>query len=374
LEEGASPAERLKALNLSHLRVDVHLAQPDFETTLRRAANEANALGVSLEIALFLSDNADAELEEFVALLERIQPNVCHFLIFYVAEKSTSEKWVNRAREHLQTYGAKIGAGSNAYFCELNRGRPPAQALDLVCYSINPQVHAFDNDSLVENLEAQAATVDSARQFVGDVPIAISPVTLKPRFNPNATMPEPEPAPGALPSQVDVRQMSLFGAGWTLGSLKYLAESGVRNVTYYETTGWRGVIETESGSPLPQVFRSFPNSVFPLYHVLADVGEFAGSEVIPTKSSNTLKVDGLAIRKDGKMRLLIANLSRDVQQIAVQNLSQQVRVRRLNETNAEEAMRSPETFRARRGEVVQTIEGTLTLRLLPYEILRIDSI
>ena len=104
----------------------------------------------------------------------------------------------------------------------------------------------------METLEAQAVTVESARQFAGGLPIAVTPVTLLARFNPNATGPEPEPAPGELPAQVDVRQMSLFGANWTLGSIKYLSESGASSVTYYETTGWRGVMETTSGSPLPR--------------------------------------------------------------------------------------------------------------------------
>jgi hypothetical protein len=99
--------------------------------------------------------------------------------------------------------------------------------LDLVCYSINPQVHAFDDCSLVETLAAQATTLESARSFVGSTPIAVTPVTLRPRFNPNATGPQPEPPPGELPPQVDPRQLSLFGAGWTMGSIKYLTEGGV---------------------------------------------------------------------------------------------------------------------------------------------------
>ena len=77
----------------------------------------------------------------------------------------------------------------------------------------------------------------------------VSPVTLKPRFNANATEPEAVNTPRELPVSVDPRQMSLFAAAWTLGSIKYLAESGASSVTYYETTGWRGVMETEAGSP-----------------------------------------------------------------------------------------------------------------------------
>ena len=108
--------------------------------------------------------------------------------------------------------------------------------------------------------------MESAKQFVGKLRLAISPITLKPRFNPVAIGPEPEPAPGELPSQVDVRQMSLFGAGWTLGSIKNLAQSGASSLTYYETTGWRGVMETERGCPIPEKFRSLPGTIFPLYH------------------------------------------------------------------------------------------------------------
>ena len=363
--------ERLKLLNLSHLRVDIDLTQPDYESTLRRATDEARALGIPLELALFLTDTATEELQAFATAVERVQPPIGTYLIFHKTEASTSAQWVDLARRYLT--GAKIGAGSNAYFTDLNRGRPPVEALDLVCYSINPQVHAFDNSSLIETLEAQAVTVESTRQFASGLPIAVTPVTLLARFNPNATGPEPEPVPGELPAQVDIRQMSLFGAGWTLGSIKYLSESSASSVTYYETTGWRGVMETATGSPLPEKFRSLPGVVFPLYHILADVGEFAGGEVLVSKSSDSLKVEGIALCKNGKTRTLLANLTPEPQQVIVQNLAGSVRVRHLNETNAHDTMASPETFRAERGELVQTTNGKLELNLFPYAIAQIDG-
>ena len=363
--------ERLKLLNLSHLRVDVDLTQPDYESTLRRATDEARALGVSLELALFLTDAAAGELQAFATVVERVKPPIETHLIFHKMEASTSAQWVGLARRYLTC--TKIGAGTNAYFTDLNRGRPPVDALDLVCYSINPQVHAFDNSSLTETLEAQAVTVESTRQFTDGLPIAVTPVTLLARFNPNATGPEPETAPGELPAQVDIRQMSLFGAGWTLGSIKYLSESGASSVTYYETSGWRGVMENANGSPLPEKFRSLPGAVFPLYHTLADVGEFAGGEVLISKSSDPLKVEGIVLRKNGKTRTLLANLTLDSQQVRVQDLAETVRVRHLNETNAQAAMASPEIFREERGELMQTTNGTLELNLLPYASAQIDS-
>ena len=329
-------------------------------------------MGVSLELALFLTDAAAEELPGFAEAVNRVKSPIESYLIFHKAEASTAARWVDLARRYLSS--AKIGAGTNAYFTDLNRGRPPVDLLDFVCYSINPQVHAFDNSSLTETLEAQAITVESARQFTSGLPIAVTPVTLLARFNPNATGPAPEPGLGELPPQVDVRQMSLFGAGWTLGSIKYLSESGASSVTYYETTGWRGVMETATSSPLPEKFCSIPGSVFPLYHVLADVGEFSGGEILPSKSSDPLKVEGVVLRKHGKTRILFANLTPNSQRISVGNLPENVRVRRLDETNAHTAMTSPETFRAETGELVQTnADGTLEFNLLPSAVAQIDS-
>ncbi|MEA3334364.1 MAG: hypothetical protein U9R25_00525 [Chloroflexota bacterium] len=368
--------ERLAALNLAHLRVGVRLSHSGYQSKLRQAIAEARQLDVALEIALFLSNNAQKELTEFARILQNLKPPVWAWLIFHDDEAATSNRWVGLARDRLATYDptARFGAGTNQFFTQLNQVRPQMQASDLACYSVNPQVHAFDNSSLMETLAAQAATVKSAQQITGNLPIAVTPVTLKMRFNPYASEPEEQRPTGQLPAEVDERQMSLFGAGWTLGSLKFLAEAGALSTTYFETVGWRGVMETQAGSPLPEYFQSIPGSVFPVYHVLADVGEFAGGEVIPTESRNPLLVDSLAMRYGNRVRVLVANLSNEMQQVATSGLPGRVDVRVLDETNGEEAMRFPETFRLSDGEVTETSAGTLTLNLRPYAIARIDSI
>ncbi|MBI1923392.1 hypothetical protein HYR99_03985 [Candidatus Poribacteria bacterium] len=65
--------ERLKALNLSRLRVDVNLSHPNVRDILNRATLEAQALGVSLEVALFLTDAAEDELSIFVKELGQMK-------------------------------------------------------------------------------------------------------------------------------------------------------------------------------------------------------------------------------------------------------------------------------------------------------------
>ncbi len=370
---------RLSALQPNHLRVDLTLSDPAYEATLRRASTEAEAIGIPLELALFISGNGEAELIHLRSIVEQVRPRIGIWLAYPAKESYTGGtsfvEVVTLARKHLGDYDPKArwGTGTNTDLIWLLRTPPPIDLIDAVTFAITPQVHAFDNASIVETLEAQAAAAMSAQQLAGNRSVIVSPVTLKMRHNPYATGPVPQTPQGQLPPQVDVRQMSLLGAGWTVGSLKYLAESGVNSITYYETTGWRGVMETESGSPLPNVFRSLPGSVFPLYHVLADVGEFSGGEVIPSRSSDILQVDGLAVRKDRRLRVILANLNNEHCRVTVWNLGERAWVRQLDETNVEEAMRSPESFRARSGQLLQTAAGILEIELLPYAVARIDT-
>jgi hypothetical protein len=370
--------DRLRALHLSHLRVDLKLGDDGYETQLRRAADEASSLGAVLEVALFLTDDAQREIEVLRAVLNRIRPQVDTWLVFHVSEKSTCQKWLDVARYGLSDYNpaARFGGGTDAYFAELNRFRPPATGIDVVSYPINPQVHLSDNASLIENLQAQRPMVESARQFTRGVRLAVSPITLKPRSNPDATSIEGPVADGELPLHVDPRQMSLLGAVWTMGSLRNLTEAGIYSTTYYETIGWGGVMETEQGPLLPARFPSLAGSVFPLYHLFADVGEFQGGKAVLCTSSDPLKVHGLALSKNGGLRIILANVTSENQTIRLLLGARTgaFQVKLLDEQTAEFAMRSPEAFRAAPGKPLQAGMHGAELDLLPYAVARLDLV
>jgi hypothetical protein len=366
---------RLKALAPAHLRLDLRFEQPDLELRLRQAAAEAAAVGAGLEIALFLTGDATAELLAFRTLLDRVRPPVSRWLVFHQREKTTRGQWIQLARQALGPWAEQVpvGAGTDAFFTELNRNRPPVDVADFVNYSLNATVHAVDNTSVTETLSTQGATVRSARAFAGGLPVVVSPVTFRMRFNPNATGPQPKAPAGELPPQVDARQMSLYGAGWTLGSVKYLAESGAASLTYYETTGWRGVMETAAGSPVPERFASIPDGVFPMYHVFADLAEFAGGEVVASTSSDILTVDSLALRRDGRTRILLANFTPDAQSVTLADLHGRWSLRLLDASNAEQAMRQPEQFRLQASQTLDAAGDGLRLELPPFAVARIDQ-
>jgi hypothetical protein len=362
---------RLKTLRLAHLRADLHLSDTGYVAALERARQAADVLGCPLELALYVSDNAEEELTAFAAHLPL---PLARLLIFHEQSQTTEARWVRLARERLGEHTAQVPfvGGANAYFCELNRFRPETEAMDGIVYSLNPQVHAFDEASLMETLAAQGETVTSTRAFSGGRPVIVSPVTFKPRFNANTTEPEPPTSLGQLPRPVDARQMSLFGAAWTLGSLKALAESGVSAATYFETTGGRGVMEAKQGSALPERFPSLPGAVFPLYHVFADVAEGAGGEILACDSPDPLRVLGFAFRdSQGCLHFLLANLTPVLQAMEIGALGTgSLRVRRLNTENVLSALQKPEAFRASEDQINLTGEAWWTT-LAAYETVRI---
>jgi hypothetical protein len=150
--------------------------------------------------------------------------------------------------------------------------------------------------------------------------------------------------------------------------VKHLAEAGAAAVTYFETVGWRGVLEREDGSPLPDLFPSRPRQPFPLYHVLADVGEWREfARVRAARSSAPLDVEAFAVEDDSGVHLLVANLSPRRQRVVIAGLgANEASVRMLDEENAEEAAADPAAFRSRRKRTGAELE------LRPYAVARLD--
>jgi D-apionolactonase len=363
---------RLRALRPSHLRVDLSLSTPAYGTLLRQATEQAQALACGLELALTVGDRADSELAELAGRIEELRPPIRRCLIFHEAEWATSPRWIGIARGRLAP-GIPLVSGTTANFTELNRGRPPANLIDGVCFSAQPQEHASDNASLVETCAALRDALVTAREFSGCLPLAVTPITLRKRVNPYATDAAPSVPSDGLPPRVDVRQMSLIGAGWTLGSLKSLAEGGAASTTWFETIGWLGVMESESGAARPDLFPSRPGMVFPIYHVLADAIEWAAAHVIAATSNQPLQVEALALRADGAKRVLVANLADEPVSVSVIGLGNSARIRLLDETTFFRATEDPEAFRADPGETRATDGGRLNLALRPFAYARIET-
>ena len=361
-------AELIAALRLDHVRADLDLGA-SWREELGRAGDAALGLGAGLELAIFLGDDPEAELEALADGLPLAQARVARFLVFKNGEAVTGSSWAGLARDKLSRAApdAAFACGTNQWFTELNRERPAADGADAVVYSVSATVHADDDTSVHETPAAQGDTVRSARSLFSGRQVVVSPVTIRPRHWPFGEL---EGYRG-LPYQVDPRQCALFGAAWTTASVKHLLEAGVASVTYFETSGWRGVMETEAGSPDPERFPSRPGAVFPLYHVLHDLGDWRQAVLVPTSSSDLLTVEALAVRTEAGAHALVANLTPAPQRCSIGTLSDRVALRILDESNAVRAGDDPEGFRGERVER-DAPGGRLELELEPYAVVRID--
>jgi hypothetical protein len=336
--------EHLRALRLAHLRVELHLVSDEYATTLQEAAKAADALRVPLEVALTIDEAPEAALRLLRERVDALEVPVARWLVFGAGQPSTPPALVQLARERLGG-SAGFGGGSDTHFTELNRNRPAVEAWDLVCYPIVSQVHAFDDLSIVETLAGQAETVASARAFVGETPVAVTPVTLRRR-------PRPGEQAALWPatdwrSSDDPRQASDFGAAWTLGSLATLAEAGVASVTYFDTTGPRGIMAQQG-------------DVYPVYGVFAAVSSFAGAAVLPGVSSDPLRAVGFGLRDGTRERALVANLTAEPLVVSVRGLKPHALAQPLGRSAMDEAQRV-------------SAGGELELRLSPFGIATIDS-
>jgi hypothetical protein len=206
------------------------------------------------------------------------------------------------------------------------------------------------------------------------MPSVVSPVTLRPRFNAVASGDSPI-AEAALPYDVDARQMSLFGAVWTLGSIKHLAEANVQSLTYYETTGCRGVIEQQVEIELNPLFLSEPGMIFPLYYVFAAIANRRSAVVLECLSSNNLAVQALALQNNRGILLLAANLTSEQQAVEIGQIpGETLRIRRLNDETAELATFNPRQFLSDGSQqIIQNGSNIITYTLMPYELLTMET-
>lgn len=365
----------LGALGPRHLRQDVHLGAPGWEADLSRAQVTAAQLGCALELALLSEAPPDPGCDLAGRLGEG--PALARVLALAEGAGVTPADRLGAVRAAVGDAGrdALFAVGSNANFTELNRDWEGVQAAPAVVFALNPQVHAFDDRSLTETLPVQGLTVRTAHARAPGCEVVVSPVTLRPRFNPTAAGGDPPVPPGELPPQVDERQPSLLAAGWTLGSLASLAAAGATSCTYFETTGWRGVLERDAGCPLPERFPSRPGMTFPVYHVLADVLEAGPADVLPTEvaGNEPPALAALALRAGDRLLLLLANLGPEPQPVTVTGLAGgPVRGRAVDEHTAEPALLDPLAFRAR-SEPLEARSGELHVELQPYAYLRADQ-
>jgi hypothetical protein len=333
----AVQVDRILPLRLDHARADLRLESAGWEAALERAVTNARALDVPLELALFVPDNPGVALRDVAARASALRARVASWLVFRASDAITAEGDAALARAALARAfpDGRLGGGTDGHFAELNRRRVAARGLDQLVFALNPQVHAFDDPTILENVSSLRALADSMRGFAGGASLAISPVTLRARV-------DPRPLASRDPSEPsftdDPRQATGFAAAFTLAFLAAAAEAGFASLTFFELLGPRGVMDADKA--------------FPVLHALADVAGLEEAFVLPSRSRRPERVQVLALRSPGHARLFLANVTADAHPVRIDGLGGPL-------------VRAPLG-----SEAGEEIEGEV--ELAPHEIARID--
>jgi D-apionolactonase len=359
----------LRAVSPAHLRADLDLGAAGLAGRLGAAGALAQRLGCALELAVFVPPRGTAWSAPLRQELARLAAPVARVLAFGAAEESSSAETVGQVLAAVRgVTSAPLVAGTNIYFNELNRHRLPLGRADGLAWSVNPQIHAFDELSLMENIQAQPDTVATARWFAPGAMLFVTPITLRPRFNAVASTDE-EFRTGALPWQTDPRQPSLFAAAWTLGSAAGLAYAGTDGLTYYDTAGDRGVVAGPEGTACPDSFHASPDTAYPLALVLADLCALRERRLRTVRQHGSAGLAVLAASTPDGTTLLLGNLTRSTRTVRVTGAAATAgRARVLDAAACPAATADPARF-------LQTWTGqpvTDALTLGPYAVARWD--
>ncbi len=330
----------LRSIRFDHCRIDLHLYENGWQFMAEEFCNELPDLGYRTEIALFFNGNIHQQINNFLDYYSRCQVKPANILLFDRSCPSTPDELAAEVIPLLRKVNpdVRIATGTNANFAELNRNRPGDTGNDCICYAIHPQEHSSDNLTLVENLQAQHYTVTSAQKLAGSKKIFISPVNIQRRFNANTSFVELPWSGSGMPRQTDSRMMSLFGACWTAGSLKYLCQAGADSITYFETAGERGIIQGDCDPRWPSEFPSEKGMIFPVFHVFRFLLGYKQLSLVKCTSSRPLIADCLAL-SDGKQgHMLVVNFTGDTQRIKLECCTGLVRLRSLDADSYAEAV------------------------------------
>lgn len=214
------------------------------------------------------------------------------------------------AAAHAAFPGTRFGGGMLSYFTELNRKRVPADMLDFVTHCTNPIVHAADDLSVMQTLEALPYITRSVRAIYGNKPYRIGPSTIPMRQNPYGSRTMDNPNGGRIAmANTDNRHNARFGAAFAFGYAARVLDAGLECLTLSALTGSFGLIAGEN-EPSPA------GANRPIFNAVATLARLAGSQWRECVSSDPTSVLAfLAVQTDGRQQLHLVNITPRPRQI-----------------------------------------------------------
>jgi hypothetical protein len=354
-------AGRVRRVGPAFLRVGLSLTD---ESATLAGVTEAAALGLPIELTV----EAPMDGEAAASLRTQLRSLIGHAPVIRAivvapaagprADELPNAEEIQLVRDVVSDHqGVQIVAGARTFFAEANRGEFQPGSMDGLAFPYSPAVHVWDDESLFTNLAVLPVLVRQGIEIAGGSPVHVGPVTMATRSGP---FPRGPLGAGGLPGPVDPRQLSVLGAAWTVAAVAAAASGGATSLTMFETTGWLGVVELETGSQNPAAFPSVPGALFPLGYALAAMLERPRASVLEVG----MEPDGLAaiaLRAGRTERLVLANLRPEEREASIAGLGKGAAHLRLIDETIGGRRSAPVSLRTTGSDVIR-------VRLGPYAV------
>jgi hypothetical protein len=308
-----------------------------FDPTAGHSAREMNAFAelgraypaeVTLECAVPCKDDLGVEMASVAALVRDAGLTLDNLVVSPSVDRQSTppgSKWPDcppledvYAAARRAFPDVRLGGGMLSYFTELNRKRVPPEQLDFITHCTCPIVHASDDLSVMQSLEALTPVTRSVQAIYGGKPYRIGPSTIAMRQNPygSATKDNPNLSRIAMASR-DPRHNALFGAAWAVGYAARVAPTGLEQLVLSAFAGPFGLI-AGVGEPVGEGGKR------PLFHVVKALAGLAGLQAVSVDTGDDTRLAVVAAHKpDDSIVALAANLTPYPLEIDLSGLAEQ---------------------------------------------------
>lgn len=308
--EAEGPA--IDALDAAATRVRIDATREGWRETLVRLVARARG-AIDLEIVTpDMPDAMDAALGAVAAAMETAGAGprmVAALPAAYLKSYQPDGQWPTgaspsdaaaAARRHFP--GALIMGGVLTNFTELNRHRAAATSGDVLTHGTTAIVHAADDVSVIQTLEALRQIFGSAAALAPGKPYHLGLVSIGMRSNPYGSGLARNPDGVRRPmADADPRQRGLFAAAWMVGAMAATEGSAVSGLSLAAPAGPMGLVEGET--------------VRPVYHVFRRLAALVGAERLAVEAP--AGVAAVAAREGTRTALVIANLTAEARTLDI---------------------------------------------------------
>ena len=345
-----------------------------------RVLAEETGAEVALEVVVESVDNFKQELKQLADIVKQSGIKLVSIAVVPVGDLKSVlpggprppapklEELYAAARDAFP--GIRLGGGMFSFFTELNRKHPPAKLLDFAVNTTCPIVHAADDRSVMETLEALPYQVTTAHSFIGKTAYRIGPSGIGCRDNPHGATwtPNPDNLRVCL-AKLEPRQRGLFAAAWTLGYIATLARTGIEAIAIGAPTGPLGIIYRKAEHKQPWYDQLSGPAVFPAYHVISGLIRATGQKLVNAESSDTATVQALACKGKGGTTLWLANLTAQNQSVKLSGANGAIFGTTLDEDSFVMATTDPPGFQ----KSWKAMKNSLTLKAYAVAVISIND-